>query len=447
MFITKDYYSILGVLPNADNIVIDTAYKALIQRYDPDRFAGSKDEAHRKIKEINEVYRILSNPDKKKIYDKSYGTSEKKNSFYFNDEKKDQIPPYDPLKEDWRSAIKHYPDLVGLEKKLSKISWRLGYSYRAFILESGLFKERVRLAHDLEQEFLENYFGPKPEIMDFAHGLLITGNKPAVRALNKSLKVSDNSTSIEKVINQIRFKYNIQGKEKQYFNTLTDLGYKIIFKKEGLFKSDYIWEVKSPDNKKIQFKSIKELGSFTKEKQKKESHKLQEIAVKRKVENSYKSKLKKIGYQIHSGKKGWIITGSDDENIQASTLEELGSLVKDKLLNEVSRLQQISAQQKLENSYEYKLEQIGYTLQPRTDGWVLIDADNRKIRIKSLELINPFVSSIKRKMLCESILDKFGYILMEKRGKWVITNYLGDSKVFKSLEDLERYTKAISKHS
>ncbi len=304
MFITKDYYSILGILPNADHIVIDTAYKALIQRYDPDRFTGSKDEAHRKIKEINEVYRTLSNPDKKKRYDKSYDSSDKKNSFYFNDEKKDRIPPYDPLKEDWNSAIKLYPDLVDLERKLSKISWRLGYSYRAFMLESGLFPERASIAHGLEQEFLEIYFGPKPEIMDFAHGLLITGNKPAARALSKSLKVLDKSVSIEKIINQIRFKYNIQGKEKEYFNTLTDLGYTITFKKEGLFKPNYIWEIKSPKNEKTQFKSIQELGSFVKEKRKQESLKLQQMAVKRKIENSYKSKLRKMGIQLQSGKKG-----------------------------------------------------------------------------------------------------------------------------------------------
>ncbi len=142
-----------------------------------------------------------------------------------------------------------------------------------------------------------------------------------------------------------------------------------------------------------------------------------------------------------------MVTGSDEEKIQAASLEELGSLVKDKLLIEVNRLQKISAQRKLENSYEYKLEQIGYTLQQRKDGWVLIDADNKKIRITNLDEINAFVSSVKRQMFCESILDQYGYILMEKRGKWIITNYIGNKKVFKSLEDLERFVKAISKHS
>ncbi|WP_103965400.1 J domain-containing protein [Nitrosomonas ureae] len=33
----KDYYAILGVTPLADNVVIRAAYKALAQRYHPDK--------------------------------------------------------------------------------------------------------------------------------------------------------------------------------------------------------------------------------------------------------------------------------------------------------------------------------------------------------------------------------------------------------------------------
>ena len=36
----KDYYLILGVLPDAQDVVIKAAYKALVQRYHPDRFQG-----------------------------------------------------------------------------------------------------------------------------------------------------------------------------------------------------------------------------------------------------------------------------------------------------------------------------------------------------------------------------------------------------------------------
>jgi curved DNA-binding protein CbpA len=44
----KDYYVILGVLPDAEDIVIKAAYKALVQRYHPDRYKGNAQEAQRK---------------------------------------------------------------------------------------------------------------------------------------------------------------------------------------------------------------------------------------------------------------------------------------------------------------------------------------------------------------------------------------------------------------
>src|SRR4030065_2743476 len=65
----KDYYAILGVTPFAEDIVIRAAYKALAQRYHPDRYDGSKNEATLKMAEINEAYSILSNFNKRREYD------------------------------------------------------------------------------------------------------------------------------------------------------------------------------------------------------------------------------------------------------------------------------------------------------------------------------------------------------------------------------------------
>ncbi|PPD40379.1 MAG: molecular chaperone DnaJ, partial [Methylocystis sp.] len=41
----KDYYRTLGILPAAEDFIIQAAYRALAQRYHPDRFPGSKQEA------------------------------------------------------------------------------------------------------------------------------------------------------------------------------------------------------------------------------------------------------------------------------------------------------------------------------------------------------------------------------------------------------------------
>ena len=38
----KDYYCILGVIKSAEDIVIKAAYRALAQKYHPDKFEGDE---------------------------------------------------------------------------------------------------------------------------------------------------------------------------------------------------------------------------------------------------------------------------------------------------------------------------------------------------------------------------------------------------------------------
>ncbi len=63
----KDYYKILGVPPNASDDEIRKAYYRLAHKYHPDK--GGDPE---KFKEINEAYRVLSDPEKRRQYD-TYG--------------------------------------------------------------------------------------------------------------------------------------------------------------------------------------------------------------------------------------------------------------------------------------------------------------------------------------------------------------------------------------
>jgi len=67
----RDYYEILGVSKNADSEELKKAYRKLALKYHPDRNQGDK-EAEEKFKEAAEAYEVLSNPDKRKIYD-TYG--------------------------------------------------------------------------------------------------------------------------------------------------------------------------------------------------------------------------------------------------------------------------------------------------------------------------------------------------------------------------------------
>lgn len=66
MDIHKDYYAVLGVLPSAEEVVIRAAYKALAQRYHPDRHQGHEAESSRKMADLNEAYSrpLISNSAK-----------------------------------------------------------------------------------------------------------------------------------------------------------------------------------------------------------------------------------------------------------------------------------------------------------------------------------------------------------------------------------------------
>ena len=68
----KNYYDILQVNLNASPEIIEKAYKTLAKKYHPDlQEENNKKEAEEILKEINEAYEILSDPDKKALYDQN----------------------------------------------------------------------------------------------------------------------------------------------------------------------------------------------------------------------------------------------------------------------------------------------------------------------------------------------------------------------------------------
>jgi curved DNA-binding protein CbpA len=61
----RTHYDNLKVARNAPDSVIKAAYKTLIQQYHPDKIDGSKEEALRITKLINESYEVLNDPVKR----------------------------------------------------------------------------------------------------------------------------------------------------------------------------------------------------------------------------------------------------------------------------------------------------------------------------------------------------------------------------------------------
>lgn len=65
----KDYYKTLGVDRNADEKAIRTAYRKLVRKLHPD-VNRNDPQAEEKIKDVNEAYEVLSDTEKRRMYDR-----------------------------------------------------------------------------------------------------------------------------------------------------------------------------------------------------------------------------------------------------------------------------------------------------------------------------------------------------------------------------------------
>ncbi|KAF7803411.1 dnaJ-like protein subfamily B member 13-like [Senna tora] len=77
-----DYYKILQVDKSASDEDLKKAYRKLAMKWHPDKNPNNKKEAEAKFKEVSEAYEVLSDPQKRAIYDQ-----------YGEEGLKGQVPP------------------------------------------------------------------------------------------------------------------------------------------------------------------------------------------------------------------------------------------------------------------------------------------------------------------------------------------------------------------
>src|ERR1700689_5356827 len=68
----QDYYKVLGVGKGASDEEIKKSYRKLARQYHPDRNPGDK-QAEERFKEISQAHDVLSDPEKRKAYDRGQG--------------------------------------------------------------------------------------------------------------------------------------------------------------------------------------------------------------------------------------------------------------------------------------------------------------------------------------------------------------------------------------
>lgn len=65
----RDYYEVLGVSKTATDEELKKAYRKLAKQHHPDANPNNREEAEKKFKELNEAYEVLSDKQKRAMYD------------------------------------------------------------------------------------------------------------------------------------------------------------------------------------------------------------------------------------------------------------------------------------------------------------------------------------------------------------------------------------------
>jgi hypothetical protein len=202
----KNYYRILGVLDDAEDVVIRAAYKALAQRYHPDKWKGPSDEANKKMADINEAYSVLSDSLKRKVYDENFFKQNARNDAE-NVKDEDASDDLDDEFQGWKMATEFFPRLSLEFNELRKISSVLANTFKMFLLETKDFKNSRKIAQKLQDEYLAKYYSEDKYVQNFARLLLREGFGVAAIEVNKVLRFMGDSVTLAMIKQRVYEKF------------------------------------------------------------------------------------------------------------------------------------------------------------------------------------------------------------------------------------------------
>jgi curved DNA-binding protein CbpA len=198
----QNHYQTLGVHPTAEDVVIKAAYRVLAQKYHPDRFQGDKDLAHKKMLEINEAYRVLSDEKLRTEYDDAikvnqYASSEDTDASDLEEDFGDDI------EEAWAIALEFHPKIEECYQRLRRVNILLANSFKLFLIENKVFSRAVEIAKTAERTFLEKYFGSDEVMLTVVSNLITRGEKDLIKKLNRYILALGDDVSTNTLLERV----------------------------------------------------------------------------------------------------------------------------------------------------------------------------------------------------------------------------------------------------
>ena len=189
---SKDYYAILGVLPSIDQAALAAVYRALMKKYHPDVFGGSKEEAERISKNLNEAISVLGDPEKRAEYDRARKAKNPSAGDYESQsagESTGDEPTDKAIEEDWDIVVRYYPGAEIERQRLAKFSHNLALMFQIVILQTKQVTNYISIGDHLKTEFLKRYFGSNVFIHTFVLDAISEGRKDVALEVNRAIKV------------------------------------------------------------------------------------------------------------------------------------------------------------------------------------------------------------------------------------------------------------------
>ena len=146
---SMNLYEILGVSPQAEDIVIRAAYRALAQRYHPDKADEPKEAAALRMRSIQEAYQVLSDPVSRVAYDASLSNAQYEEVIF------PLTQPHSIANLEanaWEILLRLHPELGSNLSKLETQQMHLAKTYRSLLLELISEKLVANLVQSIVQE-------------------------------------------------------------------------------------------------------------------------------------------------------------------------------------------------------------------------------------------------------------------------------------------------------